>query len=122
MASKVTWTGPLLLCVSAVAVGQYVGPGAPEAPKPAGPLRSVADILKDAADDVPVEIEGHIVRKVGKEKYTFSDGTGEIRVEIDDDEFPAARVDEKTRVRIRGEVDRDFRQSPEIDVDHVAVL
>lgn len=114
--------GPLLLCFSAVAVGQYAGPGAPEAPKPASPLRSVADILKDAADDVPVEIEGFIVRKVGKEKYTFSDGTGEIRIEIDDDEFPQARVDEKTRVRIRGEVDRDFRQSPEIDVDHVAIL
>lgn len=66
--------------------------------------------------------EGRILRQVGKEKYLFSDGQSDIRVEIDAKDFPNVRVDENTRLRIRGEVEKDVLESPEIDVDRVEVL
>jgi uncharacterized protein (TIGR00156 family) len=99
---------------------QYTGPSAT---KPAATTRyaNVAEILKNPAEDVRVSLQGQLVRKIGKEKYLFSDGSGEIRVEIDNERFPAMQVDDKTRVTIEGEVEKDFLQSPEIDVKKLTV-
>ena len=105
----------ILLAGSAQA--QYVGPTAgPTAPG------NVAAILKNPVDDQAVELRGHLLRKVGKEKYTFSDGTAEIRVDIDDKVFMNRKIDAKTQVEIRGEVEKDFMESPEIDVDMLTVV
>lgn len=83
---------------------------------------SVNAILKHPVDDVAVSLEGHIVRKVGKDKYIFSDGTGEIRLEIDRKHLSATPFDEKTKVRIQGEVDSELMRSLEIDVDRVTIV
>ncbi|MCC7703938.1 NirD/YgiW/YdeI family stress tolerance protein [Janthinobacterium sp. GW460P] len=96
---------------------QYVGPTA----GPAAP-GNVAAILKHPVDDQAVVLRGHLLRKVGNEKYTFSDGTAEIRVDIDDKVFMNRKIDAKTRVEIRGEVEKDFMESPEIDVDVLTVV
>ena len=61
-------------------------------------------------------------KKVAKEKYMFSDGKNEIKVEIDNEDFPTTPVNEKTRVQIRGEVDREILRNPEIDVKHVLIV
>ena len=96
---------------------QYVGPSTgPDAPK------TVAAILKNPVDDQAVVLRGYLLRKVGKEKYTFSDGTAEIRVEIDDKVFMNRKIDAKTQVEIRGEVEKDFMESPEIDVSVLTVV
>lgn len=95
---------------------QYVGPmGSSQA-------SNVKAILADPKDDQTVTLQGTLVRKTGDEEYIFSDGTGEIMVEIDDDDFPQVRVDENTRVEIHGEVDTRLRRSPEIEVDAIRVL
>ncbi len=52
----------------------------------------------------------------------FSDGKNEIKVEIDNEDFPTTPVNEKTRVQIRGEVDREILRNPEIDVKHVLIV
>ena len=96
---------------------QYAGPTADDLM-----LSKVADILQNPKDDVDVTLKGHLLRKVGDEDYIFSDGSGEIVVEIDDDDFPRQRVDEKTLVEIKGEVDTSRHRPPEIDVDKVRVL
>jgi uncharacterized protein (TIGR00156 family) len=101
---------------AAAAVAQYVGPSSTTQ------YRTIADVLKNPVDDAPVVLTGHLTKQVGKEKYTFSDGQGEIRVEIDAKHFPATPVNEKTRVQIRGEIEKDFMQSPEIDVDSLTLL
>ncbi|MGV8899399.1 MAG: YgiW/YdeI family stress tolerance OB fold protein [Burkholderiaceae bacterium] len=82
---------------------------------------SVASILKSPVDDQDVVLSGFLLKKVGKEKYIFSDGTNEIRLEIEAEDFPAQKIDDKTRVEIRGEVERDFMESPEIDVKTVRI-
>lgn len=101
--------------IPATVSAQYVGPSTLNTPM------SVADILKKPVDDQDVVLSGFITKKVGKEKYMFSDGTGEIRVEIEAEDFPAQKIDAKTRVEIRGEVEIDFMQSPEIDVKRIRI-
>ena len=98
------------------AQAQYVGP------VDASLNATVEAILKKPVDDQRVRMDGHLLRKLGHERYAFSDGTGEIVVDIDDDDFPREQVDEKTRVQIMGEVDTGLRRAPEIDVDSVRVL
>lgn len=116
----VTWLGVSALALLAAiwslpAAAEYEGPGG---------LRSgtVAEILKSSRDDQHVVIEGFLIKKVGKETYVFSDGTGEIEVEIDDDDLPVEPIDERTRVEISGKVDAHLLRKTEIDVDSVRVI
>ena len=102
------------LVVTNVAQAQYVGPSN-------GAATTVAEILKNPVDDTYVQLKGSVIRQVGGDKYIFADKTGEIRVEIDKHIF-AAQVSDKTVVEIRGEVEKDFMESPEIDVDSVVAV
>jgi uncharacterized protein (TIGR00156 family) len=98
------------------AAAQYTGP----TNAPSG--QSVSTILDKPVDEQAVRLQGNLLRKTGKEKYIFSDGTGEIVAEIDDKDFPKQAVDENTKVEIIGEVDTGLRRPPEIEVDTVRVL
>jgi uncharacterized protein (TIGR00156 family) len=95
---------------------QYVGPTTQLQ------ANSIADILKKPVDDQKVTVKGHLLQKVGKERYIFTDGNAEIRIKIDHEIFPAQRIDEKTTVEITGKVEAAFMKSPEIDVDLITVL
>lgn len=87
------------LVVADVAIAQFTGAGA-------GGTSTVAE-AKQMRDDSKVTLEGYIVKQLGPEHYTFRDDTGEIEVEIDDDEWRGQTVGPETKVRIDGEVDRD---------------
>ena len=106
----------ILMYAPGAAQAQYTGPSAQVT------ANSVADILKNPVDDQPVMLRGFLVRQVGNEKYMFSDGTGEIRVDIDAKRFAGQQIDAKTKVEIRGEVEKDFLQSPEVDVDTILII
>lgn len=109
--------GAGLLAIGATASAQYVGPTNTPI------YKTIGEVLKSGVDDSPVQLEGYLVKRVSKDKYIFSDGSAEIRVEIDDKHFPtASAVNEKTLVQIRGEVEKDFLKSPEIDVDYLAIV
>lgn len=108
----------LAVCVMLSPVSaQYVGPSS------GSNAKSVADILKDPVDDQDVTVQGYLLRKQGDEKYIFSDGTGEIVAEIDDDDFPRGQpIDDKTRVELVGEVDTSRKRAPELDIERVRIL
>ncbi|MFN4040951.1 MAG: YgiW/YdeI family stress tolerance OB fold protein [Brevundimonas sp.] len=106
----------LALSIASPALAQFQGPGA--TPSPA----SVAEILRTPVDDQKVTLSGVIVRKVGDERYIFSDGSGEIQVEIDDDDLPREPFGPRARVEIRGEVDLERNRTLEIDVDSIRLL
>lgn len=87
------------------------------------PAESVKAILDNPVDDMEVTLQGTIGRKVKHEKYRFDDGTGEITVEIDDDDRPDDRaLKPGMRVEIYGEVENNFGRDPEIDVKKVRIL
>lgn len=99
------------------ALAQFTGPGALPA------ATSVQAILDKPVDDQRVSLRGKIVRQLKGDKYMFSDGKAEIRVEIDSHLFPAGTpINASTVVEISGEVEKDFVESPEIDVDSLRIV
>lgn len=85
-------------------------------------LMTVANILRTPVDDLRVTLRGNIIRKIGGDRYIFSDGTGEIRVDIDHSEWPAELVNEKTTVEIIGEVYIGFLMPMAIDVKVLRII
>lgn len=96
------------------AFAQYTGPSSSK-------YDSVSSVLQDPRDDEFVQLRGTITKKVGEEKYLFSDQTGEIRIDVDNDKFTSP-VSEKSVVEIQGEVEKDFMESPEIDVERLTII
>lgn len=78
--------------------------------------------VKNMRDDTHVTLTGKIVQRLGKEKYLFQDGTGQITVEIDDEDFRGQTVTPQNTVRIYGEVDKEFGRGTEVDVKRLQVL
>ena len=94
--------------------GGFVGPSS-------GTAQTVEQAL-DARDDTPAVLEGHVVERVGKDKYVFQDATGKMTVEIDHEVFGARIVTPQTKVRLSGEVDSEFFRRNSVDVDVLEIL
>jgi uncharacterized protein (TIGR00156 family) len=109
--------------ITGTVFAQYNGPGSGvDKTKSQGPITTVNDVIKRGQDDQIVILTGNVVRKVGREKYLFRDATGEIRIEIDHDVMPNEPFDEKVKVEITGEVEKDFLKSTEVDVKSIRLL
>lgn len=82
-------------------------------------LVTVAQVA-ELADDTDVKLVGYIAKSLGDEKYEFSDDSGVIVIEIDDDDWNGVEATPDVRVEIAGEVDKD-RKSTEIEVDVIRI-
>lgn len=102
---------PLILGQSAVA--QFVGDP--------GSVNTVADVKK-MKNNAWFTMEGTIVRQTREEKYLFRDQSGEIEVEIDNDDWRGLKVDANMRIRIAGEVEKEFMRGREVDVKSVELV
>jgi uncharacterized protein (TIGR00156 family) len=99
---------------TAVLAAGYTGPGAQ-------PVTSVA-AAKEAADDTPVVLQGFVTKKINNDdKYEFKDNTGTLTVEIDDEDLPATPFNDKTKVKLTGEVEKHL-VNREVDVDTVELV
>ncbi|MDR2191298.1 MAG: NirD/YgiW/YdeI family stress tolerance protein [Endomicrobium sp.] len=96
------------LAASAVKAG-YVGPGA---------LRVSVAEAKKLKNNKPVILSGKIEKFLGDEKYLFSDNTGTIQLDIDDEIWKGLSVDQNDTVEISGEIDKEFT-GIEIEVDAI---
>lgn len=103
------------LLASNTLLAQYTGPGS------SSEYKSVNDVLNNPIDNSKVVLEGYIINQINAEEYTFSNGKDQIVIEIDRNKFQSS-VDEKTKVRISGEVDKNFMKSPQIDVDILEIV
>lgn len=106
----------MLIAISALAQtgGGFVGPGA------GGSATTVQQALS-MRDDTPVVLTGKIVSSLGDEKYLFRDATGEIIIEIDDDDWRGITVTPDATLEIVGEVDKEFMDKTKIDVNSFSV-
>ncbi len=73
---------------------------------------------KGMKDDTFVILQGNIKQNIGKELYVFTDASGSINIEIDDDDWNGVFVGPDDLVEIRGEVDKGLTKI-EIDVDQI---
>lgn len=111
------------------AFAEFEGPAAPDAvaTNPKGGFVGGAETIvtvkqvNEMRDDVPVIVKGHIVQRMGDEKYLFEDSTGSIAVEIDEDNWRGQTVTPTDTVKLYGEVDRGLFKT-EIDIDYVEKL
>jgi uncharacterized protein (TIGR00156 family) len=116
---KKVFTSVALCAVCVTASAQYAGPNSMRAPT------NVKELLAAGyqMDDYHVTLEGKILNQISHDKYTFSDGTGSVTVEIDRYMFPQGKpVGPNTRVRIVGEFDHEYVGRSEIDVKQLTVL
>ena len=94
--------------------GGFEGPG----------VASSAITVKQAlsmSDDSMVVLVGKIVNSLGDEKYTFRDNTGEVIIEIDDEDWHGVKVTPEDTIEIVGEVDKEFMEKTKIDVKSFTV-
>jgi len=94
--------------------GGFEGPG----------VASSATTVKQAlsmSDDSMVVLVGKIVNSLGDEKYTFRDNTGEVIIEIDDEDWHGVKVTPEDTIEIVGEVDKEFMEKTKIDVKSFTV-
>lgn len=84
---------------------------------------TVQTIMASPKEDAKVTLIGTIGAKVGDETYAFTDRTGVIQVEIDDNKMPAGLHMGQT-VRIDGEIDNTgfVKRIVQIDVEHVSLI
>ena len=84
---------------------------------------TVQQIVAQPVDDMMVTLRGQIMERLDEDDYNFTDGTGTIRVEIEDEDLPGGQpISPGTRVEIIGEVDKKDRGKSKIDVKRVRVL
>lgn len=83
-------------------------------------LSSVAD-ARTYRDDAWVVLEGNIIRQVGHELYEFRDSSGSVYVDIDYKRWMGQTVSPESKVRIEGEVEKDWN-SLEIDVKNLQLV
>lgn len=124
---KVSMIAAALALVAGAANADFV-PNAPQnQPSPMGGFvggpENIVTIkqVKEMRDDVPVIVKGHIVQRMGDEKYLFEDSTGSITVEIDRKDWRGQTVTPSDEVKLYGEVDAGLFKT-EIDVDYVEKL
>ncbi|MGL4827353.1 MAG: YgiW/YdeI family stress tolerance OB fold protein [Vibrionaceae bacterium] len=101
-------------------VNQNMQMGGFAGPTSANAINTVKQALNAGvwADDTPVSLTGYITSSLGNEHYIFSDGSGEIRVEIDNDDWRGIQATPKTKLTIVGELDRKI-SGMKVDVDAV---
>ena len=69
-----------------------------------------------------VTLTGNITQSLGRERYTFSDSTGQITIEIDRELWGGLTVGPTDRVQIWGKLERQRNGQFEIDVDIIRRL
>ncbi|MGL5264682.1 MAG: NirD/YgiW/YdeI family stress tolerance protein [Plesiomonas shigelloides] len=85
---------------------------------------TVAEVKKYSViqDDTPVVLIGRITGAIGGEYYAFKDNTGEITIEVDHEDWLGVNITPQNKVKIYGEVDKDFAQNTKIDVKRVEIM
>lgn len=106
----------ILGLTATAAVAEYTGPSNV-------PAMTVKQLLETGSDDQHVKLQGRLVSHEGGKHYTFTDVTGKLAVEVSPKVLPANQpIDDKTRVEITGEFDKDFGEAPELEVKQIKVL
>jgi uncharacterized protein (TIGR00156 family) len=86
------------------------------------PLITSAQSVAGAKDDQPVKLRGQILSQQGRNQYVFSDGTGNVIVEIGSKLLNGNRLAAGTPVEIEGKVDTRLKNEPKVEAKAVTVL
>lgn len=99
--------------LSSTVSAAFIGTGASSG---ASSVKSIVSM----SDDQNIVLEGYIVKQIRSEHYIFKDATGEVEVEIDHEDFKGFAVTASTKIRITGEIDKEWNKTV-VDVHHLAL-
>ena len=100
---------------NAQAIGGFEGPNANQ------PNVITVQEALNLNDEAKVVLRGNIINSLGDEKYTFKDASGEVVVEIDDEDWHGMKVTPENTVEIIGDVDKEANEPTTIDVDVITI-
>lgn len=100
----------------ALAGPKGMGPGGFDNQAPS----TVAGVLNSAYDDQIVVLQGRLTKYLGHDRYEFTDNTGTIEVELDDDRN-WSHIAKDQLIEIHGKFDDDFMDK-KIDVKRAVPL
>lgn len=110
------------------AQGQAAAAGAANSPRkqavaPSANVTKAAQVA-GAHDKTPCLLEGYVTQRLGAkgDRYLFTDDSGTVTVDIDDDQLRNRTVTPQTRVRLSGKVDVKRDRPTEVDVDWLEIL
>ncbi len=103
--------------ISTTSYAAYTGPNSTK-----NSVKGSAKAVLSAPDDTKMHLEGKVINRIKKDKYTFQDSTGTIIVEIDNDKMRNITFDENTNVILYGEVDDNFNKDNEFEVDFIEIV
>ncbi|PKH60322.1 hypothetical protein CXF83_04265 [Shewanella sp. Choline-02u-19] len=103
----------LISMLSSTVSAEFIGTGSSSG---ASSVKSIASM----SDDQYVTLEGYLVKQIRSEHYIFKDATGEVEVEIDHEELNGIAVTPSTKIRIAGEIDKEWTKTV-VDVHHLAL-
>ena len=86
------------------------------------PVITALAVKKKPAYGQYVTLEGLIVQEPQRMRYTFSDKSGSILVEIRAHSFRNQRVTDKTPIQLMGTVEADSKENTKISVKHLSVV
>lgn len=72
-------------------------------------------------DGNKVTLNGHIIKSMGNDIYIFKDQTGEMRVEIESDEWRGQTITPKHKVQVIGEVEKN-NSDVAVEVDSILIM
>jgi uncharacterized protein (TIGR00156 family) len=81
-----------------------------------------AQAVAAAKDGQPAKLRGKIVKQETRNQYLFSDGTGNVLVEIDDKLLNGNKLNAGTQIEIDGKVDTRVLRDPKVEARAVTVL
>lgn len=76
---------------------------------------SVTQALK-TPDNTMIALEGYILRQIGRDDYVFSDGTAEIKIEIDKHVWNGLTISPNDKIQIYGKLDNEIFEKAEVEV------
>lgn len=102
-----------ILCFTPLLFADFEGPGQSS---------TVSGIMENTVDESYVTLSGNIIKKLDDEHYLFEDQTGQIVLEIEEDDFPKETITPKTLLEIEGEVETHYFQDSTIEVEKVRIV
>lgn len=80
---------------------------------------SIEDLLEKPHDEELVKLSGQIIKKLKCSTYLFRDETGEIRIEIKNEDIPEKGLLFKSPVIIKGEVSLDKSKPVRVEAEKI---
>ncbi len=77
---------------------------------------------KEMSDDTFVVLVGNITQNIGSELYVFSDKTGTINIEIDDEDWNGQEVEVTDIVEIRGSIEKNMVSPAIVEVEQINII